>query len=141
MLMHAALRAPALTTVGDIAQDFGLSAAHLNKVAQTLATHGYLQTVRGRSGGLRLARDPKSIRLGEVATVTEPDFQMASCMSPGGGNCPIYDPCLLRGVLSGAAGAFIAELNKWTLADLIKEPKPLLFAIGSARAVSESSLK
>jgi Rrf2 family nitric oxide-sensitive transcriptional repressor len=133
MLMHAALRAPALTTVGEIAQDFDISATHLNKVAQTLAARGYLQTVRGRSGGLRLIRDPESIRLGEVARITEPDFQIASCMSPGGGNCPIYEPCLLRGILSDAASAFIAELDKWTLADLTKKRKPLLFAIKSGR--------
>ena len=134
MLMHAALRAPALTTVGEIAQDFGLSATHLNKVAQTLAAHGYLQTVRGRSGGLRLLQRPDSIRLGAVAMVTEPDFQIASCMSPGGGNCPIYDPCVLRGILSDAANAFIAELDKWTLADLVAKRKPLLLAIDSARS-------
>jgi Rrf2 family nitric oxide-sensitive transcriptional repressor len=132
MLMHAALRAPALTTVGEVARDFGLSATHLNKVAQTLAAHGYLQTVRGRSGGLRLMRDAKSIRLGAVAAVTEPDFQIASCMSPGGGNCPIYEPCVLRGILSDAANSFIAELDKWTLADLISRRKPLLLAINSA---------
>ena len=137
MLMHAALRAPALTTVGDVAQSFDLSATHLNKVAQTLAAHGYLQTVRGRSGGLRLAREPQSIRLGDVATATEPDFQLASCMSPGGGNCPIYDPCLLRGALHAAASAFIAELNKWTLADLVKDRVPLLIAIQSANSVRQ----
>jgi Rrf2 family nitric oxide-sensitive transcriptional repressor len=99
MLMHAALRAPALTTVGEVAQDFDLSATHLNKVAQTLAAHGYLQTVRGRSGGLRLLQKPESIRLGAVAMVTEPDFHIASCMSPNGGSCPIYEPCVLRGIL------------------------------------------
>src|SRR3954451_17791968 len=100
MLMHVALRTPALTTVGDVAQDFGLSATHLNKVAQTLAAHGYLQTIRGRSGGLRLLQDPESIRLGAVAAVTEPDFHIASCMSPNGSSCAIYDPCVLRGILS-----------------------------------------
>jgi Rrf2 family transcriptional regulator, nitric oxide-sensitive transcriptional repressor len=141
MLIHAALQAPSLTTVGTVAQDFGLPAAHLNKVAQTLAAHGYLQTIRGRSGGLRLIRDPESVRLGEVALITEPDFQLASCMSPGRGNCPIYEPCVLRGVLSAAAHAFIAELNKWTLADLIKRRKPLLFAIESARTGDSSRAK
>lgn len=131
MLMHAALRAPALTTVGEVAQDFGLSATHLNKVAQTLAAHGYLQTVRGRSGGLRLLQEPKCIRLGAVALVTEPDFHIASCMSPGGGSCPIYQPCVLRGILADAADSFVAELNKWTLADLIARRTPLLLAIDS----------
>jgi len=132
MLIHAAVHAPALTTVGEVAADFNLSAPHLNKVAQTLAAHGYLQTVRGRSGGLRLLREPRSIRLGQVAKVTEPDFQMAPCMTSDG-NCPIYEPCLLRGALSQAADAFIAELDKWTLADLVKRQKPLLTAISAAR--------
>ncbi len=133
MLIHAAMRAPALTTVGEVAADFGLSATHLNKVAQTLAAHGYLQTVRGRSGGLRLAREAQSIRLGQVAKATEPDFQMAPCMSPGG-DCPIYAPCVLKGALSQAAEAFLAELDKWTLADLVKRRKPLLTAIAAAQA-------
>lgn len=137
MLIHAGLRAPKLTTVGEIARDFGLSATHLNKVAQTLAAHGYLKTIRGRSGGLRLARDAESIRLGEVAMATEPDFYVAPCMSPSSGNCPIYEPCVLRGALSQAADAFVAQLDQWTLADLIKKRKPLLIGIDSARIAQE----
>ena len=137
MLIHAAMRAPELTTVGEVASDFGLSATLLNKVAQTLAAHGYLQTVRGRSGGLRLAREAQSIRLGQVAKATEPDFQMAPCMSPDG-NCPIYTPCVLKGVLSQATEVFLAELDKWTLADLVKRRKPLLTAIAAAQASPHS---
>ena len=133
MLIHAATRAPELTTVGEVAADFGLSATHLNKVAQTLAAHGYLETVRGRSGGLRAAMDPSSIRLGELARATEPDFQIAPCMAEAG-YCPIYDPCVLRGVLDDATNAFIAELNKWTLADLVKPKQKLVKAILAARA-------
>ena len=129
MLMQTALHAPELTTVNDVARTFDLSAAHLHKVAQTLAANGYLQTVRGRSGGLRLAQSPDAIRLGEVAAITEPDFQLAPCMSPEG-TCPIYTPCLLRTALSQAAEAFLAELNKWTLADLIGKRNPLLLALG-----------
>lgn len=132
MLIHAALRAPSLTTIGEIASDFDLSAAHLNKVAQTLAAHGYLQTVRGRSGGLRLARDPASIRLGQVASISEPDFQIAPCMSPSGEHCPIYKACVLRDALSQATDAFIAALDRWTLADLIAERRPLLISLPSA---------
>jgi Rrf2 family nitric oxide-sensitive transcriptional repressor len=133
MLIHAALRAPDLTTVGEVAQVFDLSATHMNKVAQTLAEHGYLQTVRGRSGGLRLARAPELIRLGAVVSVTEPDFQIAPCMAPNNGSCPIYDPCLLRVALDRATSAFLAELDQWTLADLVKRRKPLLAAIDSVR--------
>lgn len=133
LLIHVAMNAPALTTVGEVARDFDLSATHLNKVAQTLAAHGYLETVRGRSGGLRLAKDPASVRLGQVASTTEPDFQIAPCMALDG-NCPIYDPCVLKGVLSGAVGAFMAELDKFTLADLMKPKRRLLTAISMARA-------
>lgn len=134
MLIHAALRAPALTTVGEVAADFGLSAPHLNKVAQTLAAHNYLETIRGRSGGLALRKEPASIRLGQVARITEPDFQMAPCMASGAPcsvtPCPIYDPCVLRNVLAQATNAFLLELDKWTLADLVKRRKPLLVALG-----------
>jgi Rrf2 family nitric oxide-sensitive transcriptional repressor len=133
MLIHAALRSPELTTVGEVAQDFGLSATHLNKVAQTLAAHGFLETVRGRSGGLRLLRKPERIRLGEVASVTEPDFQIVPCMGAEH-VCPIYEACMLRPALEQAAQAFLAELDKWTLGDLVKRPKPLLLAIQAAQA-------
>jgi Rrf2 family nitric oxide-sensitive transcriptional repressor len=136
MLMHAALRAPDLTTVSDVARAFDLSVAHLQKVAQTLAAHGYLATVRGRSGGLRLAQPPDSIRLGDVASVAEPDFHLAPCMAETGKTCPIYEPCVLRAALADAGQAFLAELNKWTLADLIGNRKPLLFALEMAAGLS-----
>jgi Rrf2 family nitric oxide-sensitive transcriptional repressor len=133
MLIHAALRAPDLITVGEVAQTFDLSAAHLNKVAQTLAEHGFLQTLRGRSGGLRLVRDPRDIRLGDVVRLTEPDFQMAPCMAPATRVCVIEGACELRNVLARATDAFIAELDKWTLADMVHERVPMLLAIGRAR--------
>jgi Rrf2 family nitric oxide-sensitive transcriptional repressor len=132
MLMYAALRAPALTTVGEVAGAFRISATHLNKVAQTLAAHGYLETIRGRSGGLRLRRAPESIHLGRVAAITEPDFQMAPCVESAGKKCPVYEPCVLRVVLTNSANAFLSELDKWTLADLIEHRKPLLVAIDTA---------
>jgi Rrf2 family nitric oxide-sensitive transcriptional repressor len=133
MLMHAALRAPALTTVNEVARAFDLSAAHLQKVAQTLAAHRYLATVRGRSGGLLLAQAPERIRLGDVAAITEPDFHLAPCMTESE-TCPIYEPCVLRFALANAGRAFLTELNKWTLADLIGERQPLLFALETAAA-------
>jgi Rrf2 family transcriptional regulator, nitric oxide-sensitive transcriptional repressor len=134
MLIHAALRTPELTTVNDVAGDFNLSVAHLHKVAQTLAEHGFLETVRGRSGGARLAKLPEQIGLGRVAAVTEPDFQVAPCMPPGEAVCPIYEACVLKTALSQAVQAFLDELDKWTLADLIKKRRPLLFNLESLAA-------
>src|SRR5690348_14526134 len=109
MLIHAALRAPEITTVSEVADDFGLSMTHLQKVAQTLAAHGYVETIRGRSGGIRLAHAPETIRIGRVVAVTEPDFQIAPCMGENS-DCPIYDPCTLRIALTRAKDAFLAEL-------------------------------
>jgi Rrf2 family nitric oxide-sensitive transcriptional repressor len=137
MLIHAALRAPSLTTVGEIAREFNLSAEHLHKVAQKLAAHGYVETVRGRAGGLRLGKAPEQIRLGEIALVTESDFQMAPCMAPSEQLCPIYEHCVLHGALEQASRAYIAELDKWTLADLVKKKKPLLVALAANLAEIE----
>ena len=136
MLIHAALRAPALITVGEVAQTFELSPTHLTKVAQTLAEHGLVQTVRGRSGGLRLLGDPETIRLGQVVRATEPDFQMAPCMEPGRGVCVISRNCALPNVLAQATAAFIAELDKWTLADMIARRAPMLIAIERRRSLA-----
>ncbi|MDE3198813.1 MAG: Rrf2 family transcriptional regulator [Acidobacteriota bacterium] len=132
MLIHAALRAPEITTVSEIADEFRLSHAHLQKVAQTLAAHGYIETIRGRSGGIRLARAPDSIHIGRVIAVTEPDFQLAPCMGDRD-DCPIYDPCTLRLALARATDAFLAELDTWTLTDLIRKRKPLLVALGQTK--------
>ena len=129
MLMQAALRAPSLITVSEVALTFDLSAPHLNKVAQTLAEHGLVQTVRGRRGGLRLLREPDTIRLGEVVRVTEPDFQLAPCMAADGHPCTIHRCCDLRHVLERATNAFLAELDRWTLADMVMRRKPMLIAI------------
>jgi Rrf2 family nitric oxide-sensitive transcriptional repressor len=133
MLIHAALRAPALITVGEVARAFDLSAPHLNKVAQTLAGHGLLQTVRGRSGGLRLLREPDGIRLGEVVRITEPDFQLAPCMGTHDYGCTIQRCCDLRRVLDQAMTAFLAELDRWTLADMVARRTPMLIAITRAQ--------
>jgi Rrf2 family nitric oxide-sensitive transcriptional repressor len=129
MLIHAALREPELSTVPEIAEAFGLSVAHLQKVAQGLSAHGYIETVRGRAGGIRLAVPAQEIRIGKVVVVTEPDFQLAPCMHPGEGNCAIYSPCVLRSALKRASDAFLEELNRWTLTDLIQKRKPLLVAL------------
>lgn len=132
MLIHVALREPELTTVPEVARAFGISVAHLHKIAQTLHAHGYVETVRGRAGGIRLAIPAEEIRIGKVVRITEPDFQLAPCMHPGEGDCAIYSPCVLRTALSGAAQAFLDELDGWTLADLIRKRKPLLVALNGA---------
>jgi Rrf2 family transcriptional regulator, nitric oxide-sensitive transcriptional repressor len=138
MLIQAALHAPALITVSEVARAFDLSAPHLNKVAQTLAEHGLLQTVRGRRGGLHLVREPETIRIGEVVRVTEPDFQLAPCMGAAGHACTIQRCCDLRHVLEQATKAFLAELDRWTLADMVARRAPMLIAIRRAQDTADA---
>jgi Rrf2 family nitric oxide-sensitive transcriptional repressor len=90
------------------------------KVAYQLGVGGYIETVRGRSGGLRLARAVESIRIGDVVRTTEPDMALVACSAPIDGPCAIKSCCVLRGALAQAAAAFLAVLDGYSLADLVK---------------------
>jgi Rrf2 family nitric oxide-sensitive transcriptional repressor len=120
LLMYLALHGKELVTIGEIAAVYGISRNHLMKVAFQLGRHGILQTVRGRNGGLRLARKPESIGLGEVVRITEEDFAQVECFDPATNRCSITAPCRLRGVLARALDAYLAVLDEYTLADLTR---------------------
>jgi Rrf2 family nitric oxide-sensitive transcriptional repressor len=112
-----------LITINDIAQSFDISKQHLMKVVNDLSRKGYLETVRGRNGGIRLHRRPRDINVGQVVRDTE-ELDVIGCMEQRG-YCPIQRVCVLRGVLRDAAEAFLAELDAYTLADLIKPRREL----------------
>jgi Rrf2 family nitric oxide-sensitive transcriptional repressor len=98
---------------------YGISKNHLVRVMQTLGEHGYIRVIPGRSGGVTLARDASKIRLGEVVRDAEPNLHLVECFDKKTNTCPIIDVCGLRSHLHHALDAFIAELNKLTLADLL----------------------
>lgn len=113
-------------TIGQIASQFGISRNHLVKVAQRLSQAGYLETVRGRGGGLRLAVPPESVRIGELVRVTESDFNLVPCFDPAEqGSCPIVPACVLKSALQRAMHEFLAVLDDYTLADLIRPERRL----------------
>lgn len=112
-----------LITINDIALSFDISKQHLMKVANDLSRKGYLDTVRGRNGGIRLRRPPRDINIGQVVRDTE-DIDVIGCLERRG-YCPIQRVCVLRGVLRDATEAFLAELDAYTLADLIKPRREL----------------
>ena len=118
LLMYAALRPGQLITIQEVADAYGISKNHLMKVAFELGRKGFLETVRGRGGGLRLARPPEKIGVGEVVRAMEEDFTMVECFDPSINQCVITGPCRLRGVLSRALKAYFAVLDEYTLADL-----------------------
>lgn len=121
VLLYAAAKGDQLITIEETAKVYGISRAHLMKVVNQLTRAGYLTAVRGRSGGLALAKRPKDIRLGDVVRATEPDFALVECFSPDN-QCLITTRCRLRGVLGEALTAFVATLDRYTLSDLAVRP-------------------
>jgi Rrf2 family transcriptional regulator, nitric oxide-sensitive transcriptional repressor len=122
VLMYAAARSDRLITIEETAEVYGISRAHLMKVANQLTRAGFLKATRGRTGGLALARRPEKIGLGDVVRATEPDFALVECFSADNA-CLITPRCRLKGVLKEALVAFVGTLDRYTLADLVLSPK------------------
>lgn len=104
-------------STGQIAREFGISQHHLAKVASDLGLGGFVQSERGRSGGLRLMRPAREIRLGQVVRHLERRFAVVECFRADGGECVLRPGCRLRPQLSAAREAFMAELDRTTLED------------------------
>jgi Rrf2 family transcriptional regulator, nitric oxide-sensitive transcriptional repressor len=124
VLIHVGICGDKLTTINDIAKSFGISKAHLMKVVNDLSQKGYLETVRGRNGGIRLMREPRHINVGQVVRDTENQLSVLGCLERKG-YCPIERVCVLRSALRDATQAFLAVLDAYTLADLIKPQRAL----------------
>lgn len=119
LLMQLATNPDTLCTIADIAASYGISRTHLMKVANTLGREGFVETVRGRSGGLRLGREAGLISIGEVVRKIEGDFALVECLQEGKNNCLITPTCRLKGVLAEATQAFMDVLDNYTIADLV----------------------
>ena len=113
------------STIGEIAAAYGISEHHLVKVVHFLGKQGWLANVRGKGGGLELAQPAAQVPLGEVVRQTEGEAVVAECFGEGGGHCCIAPSCRLRGVLAEAVAAFHAVLDRYTLADLVRNRQEL----------------
>ncbi len=125
LLMYVALKDDGLATISEVAAGYGISKNHLMKVAHQLGLAGYVETVRGRSGGLRLAKPAAAIALGDVVRHTEQDMALVPCFDPADKSCAIRSCCTLRHALQRAGAAFLEVLDGYTLGDLIKPRAPL----------------
>ncbi len=121
MLMYLAVH-DSHRSIGEIARAYAISKNHLMKVAQRLVAEGYVEAVRGRSGGLRLTRAPEQINVGQVARALEETRSFVECFNPANNSCVITPVCQLRHVLGGGLEAFFRHLNRYSLADLTKDP-------------------
>lgn len=118
VLIHLArLPAPGMATVPEIADHHRISRNHLVKVVHNLAQHGLVMTTRGKGGGIQLARPAHTIGVGDVVRLTEPHMDLVECFDPKTSQCRIVRGCFLKAALHEARRAFMAVLDKYTLAD------------------------
>jgi Rrf2 family nitric oxide-sensitive transcriptional repressor len=122
VLMFAHAAGDRLVTIEEMAASYRISRAHLMKVVNALTRTGYLTAVRGRSGGLRLAKPAAKIILGDVVRATEPDFALVECFSTGN-QCVITGCCRLPRVFNEALDAFLGVLDRHTLESIALRPK------------------
>lgn len=124
LLMYVGRHPERLCTIAEIARAYDISEPHLMKITHRLAQHGWLETIRGKNGGMRLAKAPKDINLGAVVRDTENDLALVECLTTGN-YCTLSGACGLTGIFQGALGAFMAHLEGYTLADIIDAPTDL----------------
>lgn len=132
VLTYLALRPGRPVTVSDVAAAYGISRHHLLKVARTLRTLGVVGTTRGRSGGIRLAQSPERIGIGRIVRATEADFALVGCQEPRCDGCPIAPSCRLGDAFGAALAAFLAVLDRYTLADMLRNRAALRSLLGMA---------
>lgn len=116
-LMRLAGEPERTLTTDEIAREFKISRNHLTKVVRELAEGGFVATHRGAAGGIKLARPAETITLGEVVRLLEARYAIVECFRSDGGGCVLTPRCRLKSKLARAAGAFIAELDRTTLAE------------------------
>jgi len=121
-LIYLGLKQQELSTIQEIAEAYDISRNHLMKVVGKLAARGYIHSTRGTGGGIRLASSPDTIHVGQVVQDMEPEDGLVECLRPDN-HCVITPACILTGILSQAHTAFMAELNHYTLQDLLPQKK------------------
>ena len=139
LLMYVGQHPERLCTIAEIAQAHRISEAHLMKVTHQLGRRGWIETLRGKGGGMRLAFAPRDINLGEVVRSVEPDFAVVECLAAGS-QCAITGHCRLTGVLDGALRAFMSHLDGCTLADLLPAGGPVTFPLRRLHAEPRKSI-
>ena len=121
-LMFLAANPDRVCSVREIADRYGISYNHLVKVVHRLSQLGYITSTKGKGGGIKLADDPKTLRLGDIVRTLEPHMNMVECFVKETNTCRVTESCLLKHMLFDATQSFIDTLNRHTLADTIKQP-------------------
>ncbi|MDE2222795.1 MAG: Rrf2 family transcriptional regulator [Candidatus Omnitrophica bacterium] len=118
------------SSIGEIAQAYRISKNHIVKVVHNLVKLGYVHSLQGKNGGIRLALLPSEINLGKLVEQVEPDFDLVECFIEKENQCRIAPACRLKGLLGEARKAFLDTLKRYTLADILKNRSSLLSLVG-----------
>ena len=130
MLMYCAANTDELSRVPDIARSYAVSELFLFKILQPLVSSGLISTVRGRNGGIRLAKPATEITLLDVVKVTEENFSMAECFDSETADCPLINSCAFNSALREALDAFFAVLAKYSIDDLVRARTDISVLLG-----------
>jgi len=125
LLMHLAVQPDELYSIATIAEKFNISRNHLIKIAQALNSLGIVETIRGRSGGVKLAKPANKIGIGMVVRNMENDLALVECFKGRNGSCQIQPACRLKSVLSEALDAFLSHLDQYSVGDLVSSNNKL----------------
>jgi Rrf2 family nitric oxide-sensitive transcriptional repressor len=131
VLIYLALNPDRRPTIAEIAERYAISKAHLMKVVHQLGVAGYVETLRGKHGGLRLARPLDGVTIGEVVRCTEPDLHIVACFDAAAPACAIAPVCRLKGKLNEARAAFLKVLDDCTLAEVVGNREALAVLLAS----------
>jgi Rrf2 family nitric oxide-sensitive transcriptional repressor len=121
VLIYLTQRREDLATISEVADFYKISRNHLVKVVHHLANAGFILTTRGKHGGMRLAKSPELISIGEVVRHMEPNFNVVECFDADNPACIVTSVCALKSTLYQAMNEFLAVLDRFTLADAIQE--------------------
>ncbi len=129
VLIYLAMHRGRTVTITEVAQYYGISRNHLVKVVHNLSTLGYIQTARGKGGGIRLDADPARVSIGEVVRKVEPHFDIVECFNSKAPKCTVEPLCALKNALWDAKNQFLAALDGITLSKAVRQdgPIPLVF--------------
>ena len=120
VLLYLAHKKDEMVTISELADFYKISRNHLVKVVHNLGVKGYLQTTRGKHGGMRLARPAHEIVIGDVVRKVEPDFDLLECFNTSTDQCMITHSCALKSLLIRARNDFLSTLDLYTVADAVK---------------------
>jgi Rrf2 family transcriptional regulator, nitric oxide-sensitive transcriptional repressor len=137
VLLYLSVRPAGLSTIQEISEAYGISKNHLMKIVQQLGELGWVETVRGRNGGLRLAERSRTLTIGDIVRKTESDFAIVGCFAADQAQrgCVIEPACRLKSVFAAARDAFLAELDKHTVGELARPANELARLLGIVQIV------